>query len=715
MKRHLARFCLVLLLWPQLAAAAENAVPVVTNISGGVAVQGASGGRRDVISSQIVHTGDVVITGLNSLAIVALADVARVRLGPATTATTFSTGSDLSLHLHSGLLCVNSDAAGTKIDAGPVGVSSTHKGTIFNLLRNTAGTNIAVYQGQVKASINGRDVDTLNAGRAVHIWNGSVTNVALANAQRQFASLRCPDQSIVAQAEALAPKNPGVVVAATQPPSTPDSGQANGGSTAGSGGGGGILGILLGIVGLAALAAGHGGGGGAGAGPTPPPGSPGPSPQPSVSPSPTPGVLNASPGSLIFTDVGSSSAQPFNINETNFFGNFNVDASNCSGITTISAPPFSGPSATVSVTPQNSGTCTIVVSDGQGGTANVGITVGPFGPLTLNKNVITFTAVGDTDRFTVSESIYTGPFNVVSSNVSVASVSPASLPGPGPESFTVRAEGVGNANVVITDDHGGQQSVLASVVTGGLSLTAATLQFSGPGDVPQTFVAANVPLVGFLATSSDPSVALVFQIHANFRSATFQVTPVGNGKAAITVSDTDGGLGVVNVGVGTSPLLLKHHSVTLPLPRPRPSAPAPQPGAAPSTRPVLPAVPGPQNGLHGVPSSTSNTGTILPLHREPLIVGANSLSLAVRSPAQLIIVSEKDYTGAFTVVTSNAAVATIDEPGALGPTHAFRITPRNPGVAVIRIADDHGNAQFIQVVVAPAERSPGIARPNPRV
>jgi len=714
MKRHLARFCLALLLWPQLAAAAENAVPVVTNISGGVAVQGVSGGRRDVISSQIVHTGDVVITGLNSLAIVALADVARVRLGPATTATTFSTGSDLSLHLHSGLLCVNSDAAGTKIDAGPVGVSSTHKGTIFNLLRNTAGTNIAVYQGQVKASINGRDVDTLNAGRAVHIWNGSVTNVALANAQRQFASLRCPDQSIVAQAEALEPKNPAVVVAATQPPLNPDSGQANGGSTAGSGGGGGILGILLGIVGLAALAAGHGGGGaGAGAGPTPPPGSPGPSPQPSVSP--TPGVLNVSPGSLIFTDVGSSSAQPFNINETNFFGNFNVDASNCSGIATISAPPFSGPSATVSVTPQNSGTCTIVVSDGQGGTANVGITVGPFGPLTLNNNAITLTALGNTDTFTVSESIYTGAFNVVSSNVSVASVSPASRPGPGPESFTVRAEGVGNANIVVTDDHGGQQNVLASVVTGGLSLSAATLQFSGPGDVPQDFVAVDAPPVGFLATSSDPSVAVVVQIQANFRKATFRVTPVGNGKAAITVSDTDGGLGVVNVGVGTSPLLLKHHSVTLLLPRPRPSAPAPRPGAAPSTRPVLPAVAGPQNGLHGVPSSTSNTGTILPLRREPLFVGASSLSLAAGSPAQQIIVSEKDYTGAFTVVTSNAAVATIDEPGALGPTHAFRVTPRNPGVAVIRIADDHGNAQLIQVIIAPSERIPRIVRPNPRI
>src|SRR6202011_4038803 len=106
------------------------------------------------------------------------------------------------------------------------------------------------------------------------------------------------------------------------------------------------------------------------------------------------------------------------------------------------------------------------------------------------------------------------------------------------------------------------------------------------------------------------------------------------------------------------------------------------------------------------PSSTGNTGRILPLHREPLIVGASSLSLAAGSPAQQIIVSEKDYTGAFTVVTSNAAVATIDEPGALGPTHAFRVTPRNPGVAVIRIADDQGNMQLIQVIVAPAERTP---------
>ncbi|MBV8670300.1 MAG: hypothetical protein JO098_00930, partial [Candidatus Eremiobacteraeota bacterium] len=70
-----------------------SALPVVTNVSGTVVVRSANGVSRDVISTRIMHPGDTLVTGVDSLALVSLADTGSVRLGPGSTASAASTAS----------------------------------------------------------------------------------------------------------------------------------------------------------------------------------------------------------------------------------------------------------------------------------------------------------------------------------------------------------------------------------------------------------------------------------------------------------------------------------------------------------------------------------------------------------------------------------------------------------------------------------------------
>lgn len=283
--RCAAWLCLLLVLYPTIgAAAATTAVPVVTNIAGAVALRSPGGSSRDIFSSQLVHSGDLLMTGVDSLAVVNLADVGRVRLGPGTTATTASSGTNLTFAIAAGSMCAEAEHPAITIQSGALTVSAASDGTIFDLSKDASGTKLAVFQGQVTTQLNGKAATTLKTGQAVATTHdGTPAPVPLESIATTFAVLHCPDDSIVAQA--MAPPGP------TPAPSS------------GGSGGGGILGILLGIAGLAALA-GHGGGGGGGGG--------GPQPNPSVLPSPsaTPGALTVNPNSLSFAALGSATPRP---------------------------------------------------------------------------------------------------------------------------------------------------------------------------------------------------------------------------------------------------------------------------------------------------------------------------------------------------------------------------------------------------------------------
>jgi hypothetical protein len=169
-------------------------VIVATNLSGSVSVQSPSGSQRDLVTTQVLHSGDVVTTGDNSLAIIQLADVGKVTLGPTTTATTFTKGTDLSVEVAAGLVCVQADKPGVSVNAGSVLVASTDKSTIFDLEQNSGDTRFAVYRGAVNATTPDNSPSTLRAGAAAASSpGGTVHQIPLASIEVDFAPLNCPE------------------------------------------------------------------------------------------------------------------------------------------------------------------------------------------------------------------------------------------------------------------------------------------------------------------------------------------------------------------------------------------------------------------------------------------------------------------------------------------------------------------------------------------
>jgi len=169
-------------------------VIVATNLSGSVFVQSPSGSQRDLVSTQVLHSGDVVTTGDDSLAVIMLADVGKVTLGPTTTVTTFTKGTDLSMELGAGTLCVQTDKPGVSVNAGSITLDAVDRSTAFNLEQNTGDTKLVVYKGTVRALTQDDSSIILQAGAAGASSSGvAVHEIPLASIAVDFAALNCPE------------------------------------------------------------------------------------------------------------------------------------------------------------------------------------------------------------------------------------------------------------------------------------------------------------------------------------------------------------------------------------------------------------------------------------------------------------------------------------------------------------------------------------------
>jgi len=460
------------------AIAADNALPVVTKITGSVAIQSYGKATQDVAQTRILHFGDTVVTGLDARATVSLADVGKITLGPGTVAKTYSNGPKLSLTLITGSLCVQSDAPSVSIGIGAMTLVPTTPSTIFDLARNANNSEIAVYSGNLMANVSGARPTALKAGSAADSIDEETPQPAdIAKVQQSFAGLHCPDDSVIAQA---------------MPQADPPSGSGHGGA--------GILGTLL-AIGAIAAAVGHGGGGSsaasesqpaAGFSPTPRPSlpptptpsasaTPTPTPTPTATPTPTPsGILTLSTTSLSFSNPGSD-PQNFTASDhkTRSFSATPADPT----VATVAEVDAHGHSATFSVTPVGNGTTNISVTDGAGGSGTVSVTVGtshltvrthspaPNGaapPSVLVQPALVVPAemrliAGVAKPAFVQEESYTGALRAESSNPLVATVGPSIGRGPS-YAFVITGRSQGVAIVTIMDDHGNVRAVQVSVV-----------------------------------------------------------------------------------------------------------------------------------------------------------------------------------------------------------------------------------------------------------
>ena len=459
------------------ASAMQTVVPVASKVTGSVTVQTSRGLHLDVVKSRLLHSGDTVFTGPNSLASIDLADVGRVIVGPSSNALTRLAGSGLSVQISSGLLCVESQTAAVAVSVGALRVSAATAPTIFNVVRTGGATTVAVYQGSIALAMHGSKAGALQTGQATISSNDEApTPVALATVNSTFSSLHCPDDGVVK--EALKAGDTPAAAAATAP----------------SGGhGGGLLGWILGIAAIAAAGASHGGGAASTAALPPsqdlpsPSTSPGPSSTPTVKPtstptsSPTPSptststsspdTISVDPASLSFssTDSDPKSFKAEDAAARNYFA-----SSSNPEVATVLLDDQHGHEARFDVAPGGVGSATITVSDDAGhrGTVSVSVASGDLVlsshhpttcALVVSANNLVFAGTMSSQRVLVSAPCKRGIVRARSSNVAVASIDPPSTTS-SVQGFIVTARSAGSAVLLLSADLGTLQIIRVTVL-----------------------------------------------------------------------------------------------------------------------------------------------------------------------------------------------------------------------------------------------------------
>ncbi len=741
-------------------ASGTPAVIVVTTTKGKLSVKPETGQEHEVTTAQRTLVGDTLETSAASLADIALADAARMRLGPLTKARVLRTDGSLTLDLAQGGVCIVATSGQVGVTSG-VTLTTATAPAIYSVARDSAGaTVLAVYKGQVRTG-----GVTAEAGQAYSFTPaGGETAVPLSSLSEGLAPLECPDPAIVADA-----------VAREAPIPKPAAGASGGG---GGGGGGGVLGIIGGL-GLIAAAAGGGGGKGGGV-----PGAPAPAGTSTPSPVAPPVGASTAPPSTGTLTLGPSAAQTIgtsgspnaftiSASEPGFSGTFSASSSP-PGIVNIAAPSPASGAATVSftVTAASPGTTQITVSDGAGHSASLPTTT-VTGALSAPRS-LTIPATASSGTVAVSEPYYSGPVSSTLAGCANVVTAPASAPASGgansSAAFTFTAIKAGTCTATFTDGRQTTSQTAIAVVAGPFTATASTAVINYGGSGTSATITATESHGGtFSAVSSNPNVASVSGPTGSGSPVTFTVAPgpqaASGGTAQVTVSDGIGhhatALTFTVTGALTAAAQVIAASGTLTATEPfYAGAIAYVPDSSCSTR-IAFTTASPQNAIGGAATFAFNAiglgsctvtlsdqhgqavaatvtistlagsagrraqryapigslaGVVQPVSAGALAASDTSVLLRIAPGANglhTVSIVEAGYAGAFTLVNSHpdVAAATLAAEGA--GRARLTLAAVSAGMALVTVADANGNHLTIPVtvtstrVIDPYVRRPG--------
>jgi hypothetical protein len=365
-------------------AASAPVLPVVSKTKGTLSVRPSTDQEHEVSTAQRTREGDTLKTLSGSLADIALADHARVRLGPQTTTRVLSTDGGLTLQLAQGGLCVVATSGQVGISAGGT-LATALAPVIYSVQHDSAGlTLLAVYRGEVRTGgIRAR------AGQAYSFdKTGNETEVPISSVADQLASLECPDPSVIAET---------LPIEATPPVASP-------GPTGGGGGGGGALGIIAGL-GLIAAAAGGGGKGGGGSTGVNASGS---------------AVVGFTPSPLNITNPSAAGTATIAGGDS---GSFTHTGGTCANASVNNKAVTVGRGAAAA-----GASCTVIVRDSAGNTGTLTVNVGKFSVLTVTPTSVTFARAGDPGvPVTATESGFNGIVSLSTSDCSGIATMPGSI------------------------------------------------------------------------------------------------------------------------------------------------------------------------------------------------------------------------------------------------------------------------------------------------
>lgn len=408
------------------------------------------------------------------------------------------------------------------------------------------------------------------------------------------------------------------------------------------------------------------------------------------------GGISVNPPSLSFNG-SNSAAQNVVVSEPNYGGIFTAVSSN----TAIATATVN--SNVVSVTPHAIGNCTITITDDHSGSVSVAVAIS--GNITVTPTSLSFSnATAPSKTLTVSEPGYTGVWTVASTNTSVATTSVSG------STVTVTPHQIGQATVTITDSSGVTAAVTI-LVNGTLTISPTSLMFNGTGVPSQTIAIVEANYNGsFTAFSANATIASV-----TVASGTATVTPQAIGNTTITINDDHGGSAIATINVAGT-IVPNPTFLNFPLPNsPNQTITVTESGYSgsfiastdnPAIAQVISVVgnvitvkPIAAGSANITISDTPGTVVLVPVNVAstfgPLVANPTTLTFPGISAAQTLTISEGNYNGTFTAVSSNTGIATVVINGSVAT-----VTPVQLGSCNITISDNHGGSKLVPVQVA---------------
>lgn len=253
-------------------------------------------------------------------------------------------------------------------------------------------------------------------------------------------------------------------------------------------------------------------------------------------------LIVVNPPQLNFTAWGSGGALTYSITEAGFAGTFSINQTACVGI--LSTTPTSGIAngGTSTATASANGNCSLTISDGTNTVPLPAVVATPTpNILTVTPASQTYTAFGQTQVFTVTETGYVGNFTLNPNDCGgIVSFSPTTIPSTGGQGTTTgTAVANGKCTPQVTDTNSQAVNVPQTVATprpGPLTTTPTSLTFTAIG-VTFPLAISDPNYTGTITITGCSGTVSLSASSITGPSGSINVTSVANGSCSLSLTD----------------------------------------------------------------------------------------------------------------------------------------------------------------------------------
>jgi hypothetical protein len=256
-----------------------------------------------------------------------------------------------------------------------------------------------------------------------------------------------------------------------------------------------------------------------------------------------PGKIVALPTSLSFDAVGSGAAKPVTVSQSGFAGSFG-ESDGCSNIASVFPSKNQDGNASYTVTPLANGTCIATFSGANKEIALLAISVAvPLpGDVSVTPHSLTlFTAgPGGSQQVKVTQLHYDGAFTEKNTCAGIAVIASVNTASGGAAEYSATAIAKGTCTAIFTGGDG-KSAPLSVMVLAPVEVQPDSLTFvhAGSGAARHVAVTQSGFTGAFTESDTCKGIATVSQQNNTGGTASYMITPIGNGDCVATFTGGD--------------------------------------------------------------------------------------------------------------------------------------------------------------------------------